>query len=90
MRNEQITHRSARSAASWGSSWARQSRSAHAEARDTLGDFALALERDGSDTAVLVLAGELDLYRAPAIEDALAEAMVPPSLRHALEWRSGL
>lgn len=39
------------------------------------GDFALALERDGSETAVLVLAGELDLYRAPAIEDALAEAI---------------
>ena len=40
-------------------------------------DFALALERDGSETAVLVLAGELDLYRAPAIEDALAEAIEP-------------
>ena len=39
------------------------------------GDFALALERDGSEAAVLVLAGELDLYRAPAIEDALAEAI---------------
>ena len=39
------------------------------------GDFALALERDGSETAVLFLAGELDLYRAPAIEDALAEAI---------------
>jgi anti-anti-sigma regulatory factor len=38
-------------------------------------DFALALERCGSGTAVLVLAGELDLYRAPAIEDALAEAI---------------
>jgi len=41
------------------------------------GDFALALERDGSEKAVLVLAGELDLYRAPAIEDALAEATGP-------------
>jgi anti-anti-sigma regulatory factor len=39
------------------------------------GDFALALRRDGSETAVLVLAGELDLYRAPAINDALAEAI---------------
>ena len=38
-------------------------------------DFALALERNGSGTAVLVLAGELDLYRAPEIEDALAEAI---------------
>jgi anti-anti-sigma regulatory factor len=41
------------------------------------GDFALALEQDGSETAVLVLGGELDLYRAPAIEDALAEALGP-------------
>lgn len=40
-------------------------------------DFALAFERDGSETAVLVLAGELDLYRAPALEDALAEAIGP-------------
>jgi anti-anti-sigma regulatory factor len=39
------------------------------------GDFALALEWDGSETAVLVLAGELDLYRAPVIEEALAEAI---------------
>jgi anti-anti-sigma regulatory factor len=39
------------------------------------GDFTLAFERDGSETAVLVLAGELDLYRAPAIEGALAEAI---------------
>jgi anti-anti-sigma regulatory factor len=39
------------------------------------GDFALALERDGSETAVLVLAGELDLYRAAAIEEALVEAI---------------
>jgi anti-anti-sigma factor len=36
-------------------------------------DFALALERDGSGAAVLVLSGELDLYRAPAIESGLAE-----------------
>ena len=36
-------------------------------------DFSLALERYGSESAVLVLAGELDLFRAPAIEDALAE-----------------
>ena len=39
------------------------------------GDFALALERDRSEAAVLVLAGELDLYRAPAVEAALAEAI---------------
>ena len=37
-------------------------------------DFALALRRD-SETAVLVLAGELDLYRAPAINDALEEVI---------------
>ena len=35
--------------------------------------FSLALERCGSESAVLVLAGELDLFSAPAIEDALAE-----------------
>ena len=37
-------------------------------------DFALVLERGGNGTAVLALTGELDLYRAPEIEDALAEA----------------
>ncbi len=36
-------------------------------------DFTLALDRRGG-TAVLTLTGELDLYRAPEIEDALAEA----------------
>ena len=35
-------------------------------------DFSLALERRGSESAVLVLAGELDLLNAPAIEDALS------------------
>jgi|SRR5581483_3589547 len=39
------------------------------------GDFALALERDGREAVVLVVAGELDLYRAPAVEAALAEAI---------------
>lgn len=48
---------------------------ASAQAGTAPGDFGLALERDGSETAVLVLAGELDLYRAPAIEAALAEAI---------------
>ena len=43
------------------------------QARTVQDDFSLALERCGSETAVLVLAGELDLFRAPAIEDALAE-----------------
>jgi anti-anti-sigma regulatory factor len=37
-------------------------------------DFALALERCGSGAAVLALTGEIDLYRAPEIEVALAEA----------------
>jgi anti-anti-sigma regulatory factor len=37
-------------------------------------DFALAVERRGNGTAVLVLAGELDLYHAPDIEHALAQA----------------
>lgn len=36
-------------------------------------DFTLALDRRGG-TAVLTLTGELDLYRGPEIEDALAEA----------------
>jgi anti-sigma B factor antagonist len=36
-------------------------------------DFTLALVWRGG-TAVLILTGELDLYRAPEIEDALAEA----------------
>jgi anti-anti-sigma regulatory factor len=40
-----------------------------------ISDFALALEWRGSGTVVLVLAGELDLYRAPEIEQALAEAI---------------
>ena len=52
------------------SAWSSQARA------DEPGDFALALERHG-ETAVLVLAGELDLYRAPAIKDALAEAIGP-------------
>lgn len=37
-------------------------------------DFALAVERLGNGGAVLVLAGELDLYRAPEIEQALSRA----------------
>jgi anti-anti-sigma factor len=61
-------------AASEGSAGARESASPQAGTAGP-GDFALALERDGSETAVLVLAGELDLYRAPAIEQALAEAI---------------
>jgi anti-anti-sigma factor len=77
MRNEPIDTRPPEVAApSWKSGRARQSASPQAGA-DEPGDFALALERDGSDTAVLVIAGELDLYRAPAINDALAAATGP-------------
>jgi anti-sigma B factor antagonist len=38
-------------------------------------DFSLSVELRGDGTAVLALAGELDLYRAPEIEQALAEAI---------------
>lgn len=75
MSNEQIdTAPTEVGAASEGSAGARERASSQG---GTAGpsDFALALERDGSETAVLVLAGELDLYRAPAIEEALAEAI---------------
>jgi anti-anti-sigma factor len=41
-------------------------------------DFALALERLDDGTPVLALAGELDLYRAPEIEEALAQAIESP------------
>ena len=43
------------------------------QARKVRADFSLALERCGSESAVLVLSGEADLFHAPAIEDALAE-----------------
>jgi anti-sigma B factor antagonist len=46
-------------------------------------DFALSFERLGNGTPVLVLAGELDLYRAPQIEEALAKAIDPGSGRGA-------
>ena len=48
-----------------------------AEAAGPVHDFALTLERHGRGTAVVVLAGELDLYRVPEIEDALARAVGP-------------
>jgi anti-anti-sigma regulatory factor len=60
--------------AGWGSAGAGESAWPQAGAAGP-GDFALALRRDGCETAVLFLAGELDLYRAPAINDALAEAI---------------
>jgi len=75
MSNEQIdTAPPEVGAASEGSAGARVSASSQAGTAGP-GDFALALERDGSETAVLLLAGELDLYRVPAIEEALAEAI---------------
>jgi anti-anti-sigma regulatory factor len=40
-------------------------------------DFAFALEWHGSGATVLRLAGELDLYRAPEVEAAFAEAIGP-------------
>ena len=40
-------------------------------------DFALAVGQLGNGAAVLVLAGELDLYRAPEIEHALAQVIEP-------------
>jgi anti-sigma B factor antagonist len=48
---------------------------ARSEPQDAMGppDFALACERLEDGTPVLVLAGELDLYRAPDIEEALAQ-----------------
>jgi anti-sigma B factor antagonist len=45
---------------------------------DRMPDFALTLERLENGTAALVLAGELDLYRAPEIEEALAQAIEGP------------
>jgi anti-sigma B factor antagonist len=43
-------------------------------------DFSLTLERLESGATVLVLAGELDLYRAPEIEGALASAVADRAL----------
>lgn len=40
-----------------------------------MNDFALAVERTARGTTVLVLGGELDLYTAPEIEEALAQAV---------------
>ena len=40
-------------------------------------DFELISTRRAGGTTVLALAGELDLYRAPALEHALAEAFEP-------------
>ena len=47
-------------------------------------DFELTLTRRPGGTSVLALAGELDLYRAPALEHALAEAAEPDAAREGL------
>jgi anti-anti-sigma factor len=72
MRHEQInTVPPEAGTAGWGPASAPESELP--QARTLQADFSLALERYGSESAVLVLAGELDLFRAPAIRDALAE-----------------
>jgi anti-anti-sigma factor len=71
MRHEQVTTAPPEGPADWGPVGALES--GLPQARTVQRDFSLALERYGSESAVLVLAGELDLFRAPAIEDALAE-----------------
>ena len=71
MRHEQINTASPEAVAGWRPAEALESELP--QARTVPGDFSLALERYGSESAVLVLTGELDLFRAPAIEDALAE-----------------
>jgi anti-anti-sigma factor len=55
----------------------------------TASDFALAIERDASGAAVLVLSGELDLYRAPAIENGLAQLLGPEPGAGPYEGRPG-
>ena len=60
--------------ANWGSAETGKSSGPHVGVAGP-SDFSLALRRDGRETAVLVLAGELDLYRAPAIKGALEEAI---------------
>ena len=52
-------------------------------------DFALAVERLGNGSAVLVLVGELDLYRAPEIEHALAQVIEPEPDGDRREWTCG-
>jgi anti-sigma B factor antagonist len=52
-------------------------------------DFALTIKRrPGSATTVLALGGELDLYRAPEIEQALAEVIEPLSADNGETQRS--
>jgi anti-anti-sigma regulatory factor len=62
-------------AVNWASVVACETAAPRLGAVQLIRDFALALEWCSSGTVVLVLAGELDLYRAPEIEQALAEAI---------------
>jgi anti-anti-sigma factor len=72
LRDEQINAASPEArAAGWGPAEALESELP--VDRTVQADFSLSLERMGPESAVLVLAGELDLFRAPAIEDALVE-----------------
>jgi anti-anti-sigma factor len=72
MRREQITTAPPEAGdAGWGPSGALESELP--QARTVQADFSLALERYGNESAVLVLAGELDRFHGPAIEEALAE-----------------
>ena len=48
---------------------------------DAAPDFELILTRRAGGTTVLALAGEVDLYRAPELERALAEAVEPDAGR---------
>lgn len=59
----------------WVSVVARETAAPWLGALQPISDFALALEWRSSSKVVLVLAGELDLHRAPEIEQALAEAI---------------
>ncbi len=71
MRREQINAAPPEAGyAGWGPATALESQLPQAPTVEA--DFSLALERYGSESAVLVLAGELDLFRAPAVEDGLA------------------
>jgi len=54
---------------------------------DGVPEFELTLTRRAGGTTVLALAGELDLCRAPAIEQALAEAAEPATGRVVVDLR---
>ena len=72
MRQEvNTTSPEAGAAVGWGP--ARTLKTGLPQARRVQADFSLAIERSGSESAVLVLAGEADLFHAPAIEAALAD-----------------